>query len=95
MELELCILEIFVTKPDACETASDIARLWLQDHDPRLVAAALQNLANCGLIHSYGETDRPVYYCKQIELVQSVIQTMRRENRLPGPEPLPPPSQEE
>lgn len=95
MELELCILEIFVAKPDACETASDIARFWLQDHDPRLVAAALQNLANCGLIHSFGETDRPVYYCKQIELVQSVIQTMRRDNRPADSEALPPSTQEE
>ena len=47
-----------------------------------------------GVIGIYRQEIR-AFTDKQIELVQSVIQTMRMDKRMPGSEVLPPPSQEE
>ena len=75
MQIELQILQKFAGNPDACESVAGIARQWFENNeDYRLVAVALQNLTNAGLLHRFGEGDAAVYYCLDIALLRSVLQ---------------------
>lgn len=82
MQLEINIMEHFVGNPDACESVAGVAQLWLGGEDPLIVASALQNLANCGLLHRFGEGDRAVFYCVDVALVRAVLQMLKEKQRV-------------
>ncbi len=87
MQLEIRIMEHFVSNPDACESVAGIAQLWLGGEDPLIVSSALQNLSNCGLLHRFGDEDRAVFYCVDVALVRAVLQMLKEKQKLQAVEP--------
>lgn len=77
VQLEIRIMEYFVSNPDACDSASGVAQFWLGGEDPRAVSNSLQNLSNCGLLHCFGEENRAVFYCVDAALLLAVLQMIK------------------
>jgi hypothetical protein len=77
VQLEIRIMEYIVANPDACESATGVAQVWLGGEDPLIVLSAMQNLSNCGLLRRFGDGEHAVFYCDDVALLLAVLQMIK------------------
>ena len=76
LRISIEILKKFIADPYACEPTAAITVDWIKNADISLVQEALYNLVQCGLLSIFGDGLEPVYFCRNVALLEAVVELL-------------------